>query len=537
MSGSRLSRTMELAGPARAGDLEALRELCEHLGLPFFERLAPPKLPPGITETLDVGWARKNRLAPYWADEDTVRVATSNPLSLGPLDELAFALGKRVEAAGAPEVEVLQALNFLFSESMDAADDFIKEIADSEGATFSADLDDAPDLIDSSDSAPVIRLVNRILFQAVTEKASDIHIEAGSDRVNVRFRIDGVLFDRMSPPKSYLPFLSSRIKVMAGLDIAERRLPQDGRFHFNVAERSIDVRVSVIPTSSGERVVLRLLDKTTALYGLEELGMGREIFDPFTELVSRPHGIILATGPTGSGKTTTLYAALSRLNSRDRNIITIEDPVEYVLPGVGQIHVNTKVGLSFARGLRSVLRHDPDVIMIGEIRDLETAEIAIQSSLTGHLVFSTLHTNDAPSAVTRLVDMGIEAYLVSSAVVGVLAQRLVRLLCPHCKEPDQPSAKVLARAGLTEDSLAGAQIFRPNGCDKCFNTGYRGRAGLYELLVVDDEVQKALAATSEANAIRRAAVQSGMITLMQAGLTKVRQGKTSLEEVLRVTLA
>ncbi|MFH1139336.1 MAG: type II secretion system ATPase GspE [Pseudomonadota bacterium] len=537
MGGARIARAVELAAAAKAGDQDALRKLCEHLGMPFFERLAPPKLPPGITEKLDVGWARKNRLAPYWADEELVRVAVSNPLSLGPLDELAFALGKRVEAAGAPEVEVLQALNFLFSESMDAADDFLKDIAKSETETFSADLDDAPDLIDSSDSAPVIRLVNRVLFQAVTEKASDIHIEAGGDRVNIRFRIDGVLFDRLSPPRSYLPFLASRIKVMAGLDIAERRLPQDGRFHFNVAERSIDVRVSVIPTSSGERVVLRLLDKTTALYGLEELGMGPDIFEPFKQLISRPHGIVLATGPTGSGKTTTLYAALSRLNSRDRNIITIEDPVEYLLPGVGQIHVNAKVGLDFARGLRSVLRHDPDVIMIGEIRDLETAEIAIQSSLTGHLVFSTLHTNDAPSAVTRLVDMGIEAYLVSSAVVGVLAQRLVRVLCPHCKVPDQPSAAVLARAGLPENVLDGGSVFRGQGCDKCFQTGYRGRAGIYELLVVDEEVQRTLAGTSEANEIRRAAVKAGMIPLPLAGLEKVRRGQTSLEEVLRVTLA
>ena len=421
--------------------------------------------------------------------------------------------------------------------SMDTADDVLKEIAETEEDPLSADLDAVPDLIDSSDAAPVIRLVNRILYQAVTERVSDIHIEAGGDRVKVRFRIDGVLYDRLSPPKSYLPFLSSRIKVMAGLDIAEKRLPQDGRFNFSVAERSVDVRVSVIPTTGGERVVLRLLDKTTALLGLEDLGMGGRVLETFAGLITRPNGIILATGPTGSGKTTTLYAALSRLNSRELNIITIEDPVEYHLPGVGQIHVNSKVGLDFARGLRSVLRHDPDVIMIGEIRDVETAEIAIQSSLTGHLVFSTLHTNDAPSAVTRLVDMGVEPYLVSSAVIGVLAQRLIRLLCPNCKAPHQPSAKALARAGLPPDALDGHQVYKPVGCDKCFETGYRGRAGLYELLKVSDEVQKVLAQTSEANDIRRVARESGMVPLIHAGLEKVKKGQTSLREVLRVTLA
>jgi len=534
MDAFRVTTTTGPAGPDRSGEPEDLQGLCARLALPYYDHLPAPQLPPRLVEELNVAWARKNRLVPLSATDDRLVIATSMPLALEPMDELAFTLGRRVEVVGAPEAEVLQALNLVFSESMDTADDVLKEIAKAEGLdnTFEA----VTDLIDSSDSAPVIKLVNRVLFQAVSERASDIHIEPGTDNVEIRFRIDGVLYDRLSPPKGYLPFLSSRIKVMADLDIAEKRLPQDGRFRFTLAERNIDVRVSIIPTSDGERVVLRLLDKSSALLGLEDLGMDHDNLEVFRRLISRPHGIILATGPTGSGKTTTLYAALTQLNSRERNIMTIEDPVEYRLPGVGQIQVNPKVGLDFARGLRSVLRHDPDVIMIGEIRDLETAEIAIQSALTGHLVFSTLHTNDAASAVTRLVDMGVEPYLVSSAVTGVEAQRLVRVLCPHCRRPEQPSAQSLVRAGLPPDALDGVQVFRPQGCEHCFFTGYHGRTGVYELLVIDEPIQKTLAGTSEANKIRTAALKAGMRPLLDDGLRKVRAGQTSFEEVLRVTL-
>jgi general secretion pathway protein E len=534
MAENRFTTTSKLYQAAQSGEVEALEKLCQHLNLPFKSRLSAPQLPRELASKLDVGWARRNRLAPVASGDDWVEVATSKPLALEPVDELAFTLGRRIDLVGAPEEEVLAALNLLFSESMDTADDVLQEIESDD--PFAAELEAVEDLIDSSDAAPVIRLINRVLFQAVSERASDIHIEGGAERVSIRFRIDGVLYDRVNPPKSYLPFLSSRIKVMAGLDIAEKRLPQDGRFQFTVAEKNIDVRVSVIPTAGGERVVLRLLDKTTAVLSLEDLGMDGRTYADFQFLITRPNGILLATGPTGSGKTTTLYAGLSRLNTRELNVITIEDPVEYHLPGVGQIHVNTGIGLSFARGLRSVLRHDPDVIMIGEIRDAETAEIAIQSALTGHLVFSTLHTNDAPSAVTRLVDMGVEPYLVSSAVIGVLAQRLVRMLCPHCRRPERPSPEALARVGLAPDALDDVEVFRPRGCDQCYNTGYRGRAGIYELLRVDEQIHRVLATTNEANEIRRAAVANGMTTLLQAGMTKVRAGKTSLEEVIRVTM-
>lgn len=535
MNNSRLAAILRLADQAKLGDLVALQALCGHLGIDYYPRLPAPQLPPGLASGLDVGWARKNRLVPIASSPGSLTVATSRPLAFEATDELAYLFGLRVDLVGASDDEILRILNLLSSESMDSADDVLREMTASDQDANLVDLEAVPDLIDSDDAAPVIRLVNRILFQAVSERASDVHIEPAEGRANVRFRIDGVLYQRLSPPKSYLPFLSSRIKVMAGLDIAEKRLPQDGRFQFTVAERNIDVRVSVIPTAGGERVVLRLLDKTTAILGLEELGLTGQDLETFVRLISRPHGIILVTGPTGSGKTTSLYAALSRLNTRELNIVTIEDPVEYQLSGVGQIHVNPKVGLDFARGLRSVLRHDPDVIMIGEIRDLETAEIAIQSSLTGHLVFSTLHTNDAPSAVTRLVDMGVEPFLVSSAVIGVIAQRLVRILCPRCRRPDKPSPETLRRAGLPADALDEMEIYRPTGCDRCYQTGYRGRSGIFELMIVSDHIQQTLSRTSEAGEIKRAAKADGMKPLILAGLDMVRQGRTSLEEVLRVT--
>ena len=421
MENLRLPEAMDLVKKADSGGLEDLKELCRGLGIEYYESLPPTQLPQEIINSLDVAWARKNRLVPIKATEDKVVVAFSNPLALEPADELAFWLKKRIEVVAAPENEILRSLNMLFSAAMDTADDLLLEMVSDDAEVLSADFEDIPDLIDSDESAPVIKLVNMILFQAVSERASDIHIESGPGVVTVRFRIDGILYDRITPPRQYLPFLSSRIKVMSDLDIAEKRLPQDGRFQFTIAEQNIDVRVSVIPTSEGERLVLRLLYKGSALRNLEELGLDHENLEKFIGLIQRPNGIILSTGPTGSGKTTTLYAALTRLNSRDLNIITIEDPVEYALTGVGQIQVNPKIGLTFAQGFRSVLRHDPDVIMIGEVRDIETAEIASQAALTGHRVFSTLHTNDAPSAVTRLVDMGIEPYLVSSTVTGIEA--------------------------------------------------------------------------------------------------------------------
>ncbi|MGD9159202.1 MAG: ATPase, T2SS/T4P/T4SS family, partial [Desulfobacteraceae bacterium] len=351
----------------------------------------------------------------------------------------------------------------------------------------------------------------------------------------IRYRLDGILYDMISPQKQIQSALISRIKVMADMNIAEKRLPQDGRIEIRIGDKNIDIRVSTIPTAFGERVVLRLLDKTKIFISISDLGMPAERLNEFNELINAAHGIFLVTGPTGSGKTTTLYGALSTINSTDKNIITIEDPIEYQLEGVGQIQVNPKIDLTFARGLRSIVRQDPDVILVGEIRDLETAEIAIQSALTGHLVFSTLHTNDSASAVTRLIDMGIEPFLVTSSVIAILAQRLVRVICPKCKEEYQPDEQSLLKVGITPKMLKGRRIFRGTGCPACLNTGYSGRTGIFEILIVNEAIQNLILKTSDSNAIKQKAIENGMVTLRQNGAQKVLAGITTIEEVFRVT--
>jgi general secretion pathway protein E len=395
---------------------------------------------------------------------------------------------------------------------------------------------EVPDLLDADDEAPIIRLVNALIFQAAKDGASDIHIEPFERNTSVRFRVDGMLLEVLNPPRRVHAALASRIKVMAAMNIAEKRLPQDGGIRTRVAGRDIDVRVSTLPTAFGERVVMRLLDRGTTLMGLEDLGISGRSLEALRRLIHQSHGIILVTGPTGSGKTTTLYAALSEINSPEKNIITIEDPVEYQLAGVGQIQVNPKIELSFAAGLRSVLRQDPDVIMVGEIRDAETARISIQAALTGHLVLSTLHTNDSFSAVTRLLDMGVEPFLVSSSVIGILAQRLARRLCRHCSRQVPLAESGLAELGLgyllgdnRDLRIAG------NGCDQCRNTGYRGRTAIQELLLIDDTVRAQIMQRADAATIREISVARGMSTLRDDGADKVRRGVTSVSEVLRVT--
>jgi len=397
------------------------------------------------------------------------------------------------------------------------------------------ELEETEDLLDVSDEAPVIKLVNLILFQAVKERASDIHIEPFQKELIVRYRIDGILYQRLSPPKRYQSAIVSRLKVMAKLDIAEKRLPQDGRIPIKIADKDIDIRVSIIPTTFGERVVLRLLDKSSILLGLEEIGLSPAQLHTVDDLIHRSNGILFVTGPTGSGKTTTLYAALSRINSPDKNIITIEDPVEYQLWGIGQIQVNPKIGLTFAQGLRSVLRHDPDVILVGEVRDTETAEIAIQAALTGHLVFSTLHTNDAASAATRLLDMGVEPFLVASVVRAIVAQRLVRVICPECKEGYPPNGEALREIGISSFQLEGGVVYRGRGCPACSETGYRGRSGIYEMLIVSDAIRHLIMEKADSTSICRQAVEEGMKTLREDGAQKVIAGLTTLEEVVRVT--
>ena len=389
--------------------------------------------------------------------------------------------------------------------------------------------------MDETSEAPIIRLVNLMLSQAVKARASDIHVEPYQDKLKVRYRVDGILYDKLAPPKRIQSTLVSRIKVMAKLNIAEKRLPQDGRMEIRIADKNVDIRVSTIPTAFGERVVLRLLDKSTVLLELSDLGLPEERLKLVDRLIRTPHGIILVTGPTGSGKTTTLYAALNTINNPDINIITIEDPVEYQIEGIGQIQVNPKIGLNFANGLRSIVRQDPDVILVGEIRDMETAEISIQSALTGHLVFSTLHTNDAASAVTRLIDMGIEPFLVSSSVMAILAQRLVRVVCDDCKEAYAPHEESLESIDITPEMAAGKKIYRGKGCPSCLNTGYRGRTGIFELMILDDSIKNLILKTSDANAIKRQAVEQGMLSLRQDGAQKVLDGITTIEEVFRIT--
>ena len=398
--------------------------------------------------------------------------------------------------------------------------------------TLAEELPENEDLLDADDDAPIIRLINAMLSEAIKEEASDIHIETFERHLVIRFRIDGVLREILRPHRKLASLLVSRIKVMSKMDIAEKRVPQDGRIALRIGGRAVDVRVSTMPSSHGERVVLRLLDKNNVRLELKQLGMTARNRHHISELIRKPHGIILVTGPTGSGKSTTLYAALSEINSKDRNILTVEDPIEYDLEGVGQTQVNTKVDMTFARGLRAILRQDPDVVMIGEIRDLETAQIAVQASLTGHLVLSTLHTNTAIGAVTRLRDMGIEPFLLSTSLLAVLAQRLVRTLCPHCREPQKLTAQEITMLGLPGPDIP--TIYRPKGCEECNHTGYRGRTGIHELLLVDEAVREAIHAEAGELSIDRM-IRAHTPSIRSDGLDKVLAGITSLEEVLRVT--
>ncbi|MBW1737377.1 MAG: type II secretion system ATPase GspE [Deltaproteobacteria bacterium] len=431
-----------------------------------------------------------------------------------------------------PLEEITSAINILFDQSSDEAEKVVQDLGEyqSEDQVFS-ELEEIEDLMDVTHEAPIIRVVNVVLTQALRRQASDIHIEPYEKEIKVRFRIDGILYEIFSLPRRFHAHIISRLKIMATLDIAEKRVPQDGRMKIRVGNKTVDIRVSVIPMAFGERIVLRLLDKTVSLLGLGEMGMTRDKLETFEGLINKNSGIILVTGPTGSGKTTTLYAAINKINSTEKNIITIEDPIEYELRKVGQIQVNPKTDLTFARGLRSILRHDPDIIMVGEIRDLETVEIAIQASLTGHLVFSTLHTNDAAGALTRLVEMGVEPFLIASSLLAVVAQRLVRTICPHCKEAFKPDESTLKDLGLSEDQI----FYRGKGCKECMDTGYRGRAGIFELLVLDNEIRDLVKSSSDSVTIKQAGMRKGMTTLFEDGLKKVQSGITTLNEVMRVS--
>jgi general secretion pathway protein E len=510
--------------------------LAQHFGLPFTERLPDDAGVLELINQLPINFAKRCLLLPVARDGDTVVVATADPASLGPLDDVRLLLRKPIRVMVAPGPVIVDAINRAYDMASGSASELMDGLDEERLDLMATELEEPRDLLESDDEAPIIRLVNSLLFQAAKDRASDIHIEPFERDLTVRFRIDGILYDIISPPKRFQPIIISRVKIMAGLNIAEKRLPQDGRIRIRLAGKDIDIRVSIVPTSFGERVVMRLLDKATTVLQLEELGLAGIKLELVHKLIKQSHGILLVTGPTGSGKTTTLYAALSKINTTDKNIITIEDPVEYQLHGIGQIQVNPKIELTFAGGLRSILRQDPDIIMVGEIRDLETAEIAIQAALTGHLVFSTLHTNDSFGAMTRLLDMGIEPFLVSSSVMAVMAQRLVRRVCPSCREPYQPTREEMEELGIAPQRLMGKTIYKlGQGCAQCKRTGYRGRTGIHELLVVDDEVRTLVMKSADAATIRRAATARGMNTLREDGADKVVEGLTTIEEILRVT--
>lgn len=514
---------------------QVLYGLSLQMGLPFLHDLEVDDVDPELCSALPIHFARKHGILPIKRDGDGVSVATSNPLDIYPLDDVRILLNQEVKPVVMPPRAVIDAINRVYDRDANAAQQIIEDFDEDSLDIISSALEEPADLLDASDEAPVIRLVNSTLFQAVKQRASDIHIEPFERELVVRYRIDGILYNVLTPPKRIQPSITSRVKIMAGLNIAEKRLPQDGRIRVTIAGKNIDIRVSIIPTAHGERIVMRLLDKTSVLLKLEDIGFSTDKLKIFSRLIHRPHGIILLTGPTGSGKTTTLYAALTRINSPDKNIITVEDPIEYQIRGIGQIQVNPKINLTFANGLRSILRQDPDVIMVGEVRDLETGEIAIQASLTGHLVFSTLHTNDSAGAITRLIDMGIEPFLASSSVIAIMAQRLVRIVCPDCRQKYSPGEEELREIGI-HSALAGKKpLYRAVGCEHCLGTGYRGRTGIFELLVLDDDIRTLILKNYDSNTIKRTATEKGMLTLRQDGAKKVLKGITTIEEVLRVT--
>ena len=578
--GSRLKDV--LTGTNILPESQYVEALARDLGLPVLSKISADEIPAELVELVPINFARQHELLPLSINGEVLRVAIANPLDLSPLDDLRALTGKRCEPIVASGEVIEAAINRVY-ERKDQ-----NSLAESDSDD---EVEELQDLIDMTDEAPVIRWVNNLFYEAVRDRASDIHIEPADNEVVVRYRIDGTLYKVKSANRAFLSSIVARVKIEANLNIAEKRLPQDGRITKKIKGKLVDVRVSTIPTARGERIVLRLLDKEQALLDLPALGFDRDKLSVINDLITRPNGILLVTGPTGAGKTTTLYACLNKINSPELNIMTVEDPVEYELRGISQMPVQPKIGLTFAAGLRSFLRQDPDVIMVGEIRDHETAEIAIHASLTGHLVFSTLHTNDAAGAIARMVEMGVQPFLIASSLLAVLAQRLVRRLCPECRQPYIPSDQdlrsleldakaygppqpiipgqrppgsvpppalkaggngALAELETDEPTLVRPQLiaadgtakkpprpvfYKPAGCEQCAGTGYRGRVGIYELLVVDEPVRREILNNSDSKAITRVAAERGMVTLRVDGTRQVLAGKTSVDEVLAMTQA
>ncbi len=488
-----------------------------------------------LLEELPLSFVKGNVLLPLRRQNGELLAAVADHHGVFALMDLARTHNLKPRALQAPKEVVLDAINRIYSRTS-RVNEVMGDIKGEDLSMIATEFESPKDLLELTEEAPIIRLLNALLMEAVKERASDIHIEPYEDGIDVRFRVDGILRKLLSPPKIIQEALISRIKIMSELDIAEKRLPQDGRIRLLIGGKDIDIRVSIIPTSLGERAVLRLLDRRVGILTLEMIGLEGSTLNTFNSALSRQNGIILVTGPTGSGKTTTLYASLLKLNTEERNIITVEDPVEYQLKGIGQIQVNPKIGLTFASGLRSILRQDPDIMMVGEIRDVETAEIAVHASLTGHLVLSTLHTNDAPGAITRLLDMGIEPFLAASSLLGILAQRLVRVICPHCRESYTPSSEETAylKTGGKNNNPP-SLLYRGRGCDKCMGKGYSGRTGIFELLKINPVVRSMIVERKDAQTIKSAATSTGFKTMRDDAITKIINGITTIEEVLRVT--
>jgi general secretion pathway protein E len=521
-------------------EAEMLKLLGNYLAYPYRQELRDVEVPTRFVDSVPVHFARAFNLVGVEQVNGTVQVATCAPFDLHPMDDLATFMGVEIDVILAPKAEITSLINRAYKMKSDVVDEVLGNIEDDENLiNLDMETNEGEDLLDVSNKAPLIKLVNMIMFQALKMRASDVHVQPYPDRLQVRYRIDGVLYDMEAPPKKYQEAIISRIKVMGKMDIAERRLPQDGRATLRLGEGDVDVRISSIPTTYGERIVMRLLDKTARVYRLGDIGLDEYNEALLREYVKYTHGVIFVTGPTGSGKTTTLYAALTEQNTQEKNILTIEDPVEYNLAGISQVQVNNKKGLTFAAGLRSFLRQDPDIMMIGEVRDNETADIAIRAALTGHLVYSTLHTNDSASAVTRMLDIGVEPYLVASSVLLCVAQRLVRVICPKCRTEVEPDTEMLAKiksVGLELDQFADRKIVHGAGCDYCFDSGYVDRTALYEMLPIDEQVRVRIMERSGANIIKKEAIASGNLrTLRRDGLNKVLAGTTTIDEVLRVT--
>ena len=538
--GGRIGQVLTDLGFCQAADV--MHALALQLDVPFRAELDAEQVDLSLIERLQLGYSRDNSVLPFTREDGAVLVATDDPLDVEVLDEVRLIVGAEVMPVVVPPDVLGEAINRAFdrkSRQLGADLDQLEEAETPYAEETSLDINDLLEA-GADDEAPVIRFVNSLFVQAVRERASDIHIEAGEKELRVRFRVDGVLKEIASPPKRFHSSIVTRIKIMSGLNIAEKRLPQDGRIRIKMAGKDIDIRVATAPAVHGERITMRLLDKSAVLLDIRDIGFAEDDLTTLVKIIHRPHGIILVTGPTGSGKTTTLYSALTEINRPDLNILTIEDPVEYQLEGISQMQVNSKINLNFATGLRSYLRHDPDVIMVGEIRDVETAEMAIQASLTGHLVFSTLHTNDAAGAFTRLTDMGVEPFLVASTVILSLAQRLVRRLCSDCKVAFEPKESELFEIGLSLDQVrqfSGGRIYRARdgGCEECLGTGYRGRTGIYELLEMHDDITQMVIGRADAGTIKKAAQDHDMRSLRDDGALKVMKGVTSIEEVIRVT--